>query len=1164
MAVKDKNTLSTALSFVRGAGDKKEAPESVIYGYVKLLLMDETALGNLFSSQEMKEIAEVRKSAEKSKLNLQLLKDYLQVLIPLIYPGDERPSAYRKFESFIEGVTEKTKSVEIFEQAIGLASIDIKRIFAEGKVADDVFEIKEKLKAHFDEVMSSKKETESKAEQKSESEPKPSHSEEAPKEEPEKPESKSEEQSGEEESSDEEDPADWFSLTEKYRSLTASLLDVIKGQDQAVLKFVRGLFQGEVFKNNEKKKGPRTYYFFFGPPGVGKTLLAETAAEEIGRPFRVFNMSEYAGHQSHEELIGTSKIYTNAKEGDLVKFVRENPECILVFDEIEKAHINVIRLFLQILSSGVLKNVYRDVDTSFKDTIIIFTSNLGKDLYEDRSVNLTTLPERVIVDAIQSEKDSSGDPKLPSEICSRIASGNTILFNHLSVRFLTELVNNSFRNVVDSMNDAYQCHITYAEQLPLLFIYNRGGEMDARIATHQSGNFLKNELYDLMRLLDRGKVESGLKSIHFDIDWSTLAPELKRLFVNQSKTEVLFFVGPELKEHLKIDESKYKIYWAEDIEQAKKYMDQDVTAVFIDPFYRALETDSQNILSISDFATEGVKFFHTVAETETGMPLYLIEYGNQIPDMDRKTFIQDGAADCIDVNERDADSFGRIFDSIMNELYMQKESCNFSQQGFVISYKTRQQIGENGRITVYFYDLKKRLAVDVESRDVLVSEAERPNVHFDDVIGATKAKEELAYFIDYLKNPKKFLVSGGKPPKGVLLYGPPGTGKTMLARAMAGESDVTFISTSASEFKNMWVGESEANIRRLFKRAKRYAPAIIFIDEIDAIGKQRNGSDPHSESMLNALLTELDGFGTDNRKPVFVLAATNYGVGSDYEGIANLDEALMRRFDNKIKVDLPDQADRERYISMMLAKRHFEVSEATIKNVAERTPGQSLAILQNIIALADRNASKEGHPVGDHDLLNALEEYQYGEKHESKPDYYKSVAIHETGHAVVSYLCGDCPSYITIESRGNFGGYMQHSNSEDVPNYSKEELLGKIRTSLAGRAAETVFFGTEKANNTGASSDLEHATHYAFSILCTYGMIDGHLMTLKQDEVLKSNIAGEYVERVNGILEEEMQYTLKLIEEHKDIITKVSEALLAANHLTGEEFKQLMESEKEE
>lgn len=1149
MAAKDNVVYSTTQQFCKNFS--VTIPETVLYGYAKLLLMEEASIRSLLSDAEIADLNGARKVVDEHKLDLNLIRSGLLLLIPYIQLTDQQKNMGDIFSHFLLNCKVGTSSAEIIQMALENATLPVGKVFAMGESMDSVFEYQKDMKrnAALTTKQESKNDTETKEQER--------HTQ------------QSEEMSGETQkqkknqvSKEPKEESSFLALSEQYRHLSSALFDVVKGQDHAVGKFVQGCFQGELLKQSEKGKHPRSYFFFFGPPGVGKTLLAETAAEELKRPHMFFNMSEYSSPSSVDELIGTSKVYNNSREGSLVKFVRENPECILIFDEIEKAHIMVIRLFLQILGSGKLHNVSREEDTSFADTIIIFTSNVGKELYADRSVNLTTLPERVILDSIRNDKNSAGIPMLPEEICSRIASGNMILFNHLSVRHLTGMIQHNFEKISTYMSEEYGCHITYSAAMPLLFLYHRGGELDARVASRQSGSFLKNEIYELTRQIENYRAaKKGISSIHFDIEWDGVDEELQKLFVNDVKTEVLLMVSDTVKEHLKVDEEKYKLYFASTVEEAREYLKQDITAAFIDPLFGKHE-NNENILSVTDYDTEGVDFFHELAETQTGLPIYLLETDRLFSEIDRRSFLQEGAADTLSFDIANADSFVRYFRQILDEVYMEKESCAFSQKGWVIDFKSKQDVSEEGKIKILFYDLKKRMAVDVESRETLLSEAERPKVKFEDVIGAEKAKEELSYFIEYLKNPKRFLIKGHNPPKGVLLYGPPGTGKTMLAEAMAGESDVTFIKTSAADLKNMYVGESEANIRRLFKKAARYAPAIIFIDEIDAIGKKRTGSESAhtTESMLNALLTQMDGFGTDNRKPIFVLAATNYGVGSESDGISSLDEALIRRFDNKIYVDLPNEAERKKYLTLLIGKRSgHKISEQVIANIAERTTGQSLAILQNVVELTFRNVEKENREVEDNDLLNSLEDYMYGEKRESKPDYYREVAIHETGHAYVSYISGDVPSYITIEARGKFGGYMQHGNSEDIPNYTKEELLSRIRTSLAGRAAEQVFYGRDKALNTGASSDLKQATNLAFHIVCTYGMIEGQLITLSKEEILKSAVAGEYIAKINEILNQEMEKTIALIEEGKDIIQKIVERLLVQNHLTGGELKEIME-----
>ncbi len=950
-------------------------------------------------------------------------------------------------------------------------------------------------------------------------------------------------------------------ISERYRSLQESLLDVVKGQDSAVLKFIRGCFRGELLSRRGDKGTPVAYFFFFGPPGVGKTFLAETAAEHQGRPSKIFNMSEFSSDVSYEQLVGFSSTYKNSQPGILTEFVKKNPNALLVFDEIEKAHIGVIRQFLQILGSGNLTDAYTKKTVSFKDTIIIFTSNVGKDLYADRSVKLSGLPERVILDAIASEKDPYGDTVMPPEICSRIASGNLIIFDHLSIRQLVKMVKENYEKVVEQMKEEYGCAIMYNSALPMLFLHNRGGEIDARIATYQSANFLKDELFELTCQLENVK-ETNIKSIHFDIEWDRVSDELKRLFKNTGKTEVLVLAEDDVVDYFPSSQNQYVMHHAKTLEEARELLKHDISAAFIDPRFRA-DKDSDQILSISDYISVGNDFFKELVRVQAGLPVFILEINETFSEVDQRTFMQEGAEGTIRLLKTEPEAFSREFERLMEELYMERENLAFSQKGWIIDFGTKQIISDDGeRAEIIFYDLRKTMAVDMESRDTVLKEAERPKIRFSDVIGAKKAKEELQYFINYLKNPKQFLIEGGKPPRGVLLYGPPGTGKTMLAKAMAGESDVVFIQTSASELKNPYVGVSEDNIRKLFKKARRYAPAIIFIDEIDAIGKKRTGgmNSSTTESMLNTLLTEMDGFATDNKKPVFVLAATNYGVQGESDGISALDEALIRRFDNKIYVDLPTEEERKVYINRMVESKNLSaISEQVKNNIAERTTGQSLAIIQNVIDLAYRNAVKEHKKVTDDTLLNALEEYLYGEKKEHDADYYRKVAIHEVGHAFVSYLCGDKPSYITIESRGEFGGYMQHANQEDIPEYTREDLIGRIRTCLAGRAAESVFFDQEKSLNTGASSDLEKATDYAWNIICRYGMEDDQLIVLDKKEVLNSPLAPDYVAKVNELLKKEMAATVKMIEDGRDKIRAVADVLVKKNKLTSEEFEILME-----
>ena len=439
---------------------------------------------------------------------------------------------------------------------------------------------------------------------------------------------------------------------------------------------------------------------------------------------------------------------------------------------------------------------------------------------------------------------------------------------------------------------------------------------------------------------------------------------------------------------------------------------------------------------------------------------------------------------------------------------------------------------------------------------------------FKDVAGEDEAKEALTEIVDFLHNPRKYAEIGANLPKGALLVGPPGTGKTLLAKAVAGEADVPFFSISGSEFVEMFVGMGAAKVRDLFKQANEKAPCIVFIDEIDTIGKKREsgvmGGNYEREQTLNQLLTEMDGF--DGRKGVVILAATNRPE--------SLDPALLRpgRFDRRIPVELPDLAGREAILRVHAQDVRTE-SDIDWGVIARATAGASGAELANIVNEAALRAVKYGRTlVNQSDLEESVEVVIAGYQRKNaviSPREREIVAYHEIGHALVAARQTDsAPVHkITIVPRtsGALGYTMQVDESERVL-MSREEALNKIATLTGGRAAEEVVF---QSVTSGASNDIEQATRLARSMVTRYGMSDAFGMValetvqnpyLGGDASLEcsSETAARVDQEVMGIIREAHDKAVKILRDNEPKLHELAKYLLEKETITGEEFMRIL------
>ncbi len=462
---------------------------------------------------------------------------------------------------------------------------------------------------------------------------------------------------------------------------------------------------------------------------------------------------------------------------------------------------------------------------------------------------------------------------------------------------------------------------------------------------------------------------------------------------------------------------------------------------------------------------------------------------------------------------------------------------------FIMIFKM-QGLGEKGKV----YDETER----------------KTKVRFDDVAGLEEEKNELIEIVDFLKRPEKYTRMGARVPKGVLLYGKPGTGKTLIAKAIAGEADVPFISMSGSEFIEMFAGLGASRVRKLFEKARKLAPCIVFIDEIDAIGSRRtsnSGAETENNQTLNQLLVEMDGFSSE--ETIIVLAATNRPE--------MLDKALLRpgRFDRQITIPNPDLNGRLDILKIHSKDKKLS-DDVNLESIAEDTAGFTGAELENILNEAAIVATKNKHEeIENDDIEEAVKKVTVGLEKKGRVISDKDkrlTAYHEAGHAVVSrYLPTQTNvKEVSIIPRGVAGGYTMYKTNEDKYYISKTEMQEKLIALLGGRAAERLVLDDI---STGASNDIEVATQIARDMVTKYGMsdklgpIDFQGKEPYEMQMFGENIGDEIGEEVKTLIDTAYNDAITLLKEHRDKLDRIAEVLLQKEKINEQEFNQIFEEE---
>ena len=575
-----------------------------IFGYAKLILMNSNVLDALFTEEsDRNEIDKVRSIFKSKNLDPELLKSG----VPLLRAGRDDSDVNN---SVLESLASEKSASEALSKLLK-ADIPELKVMQEGKSIDDVYALAKpaaQKKGENKEKKSAKKEKGEEAESAD---------------------------TGKAEAQEEADPVvpdkDKFdNLVKKTTLLYECLKRKVFGQDEAIRLFSNGYFQSQIYAGlDDGKKGPSATFLFAGPPGVGKTYLASSVAEILDMPYLRLDMSEFSKDDSVQRLMGVPKTFHSPKPSELTEFVRLNPESIILLDEIEKAHIDVIYQFLQVLDGGVLTDECTMKTISFKRVILIFTTNVGKKLYEDTSRrNLSSTPRSIVMKEIENEIDERGNKVFPPAICSRFASGNVIMFNRLGVHNFIDIINKQFNEDAQLVKSQYDYDIVLDQKVAPMLLFSQSTRMDARNMKSQSSILIKNELFDLGRhVLDHNFSLSGVNTIKFSVRVDRKEdPFIDSLFVNREKTVILYVGDPSDFAEGSVEsffKSDYKIIFSDKDNVLKDIAENEISFVIINMKY-GVDDNKAGYLSLDDIKSNAVVAFDLISKKIPDMPIYFV------------------------------------------------------------------------------------------------------------------------------------------------------------------------------------------------------------------------------------------------------------------------------------------------------------------------------------------------------------------------------------------------------------------------------------------------------------------------------------------------------------------------------------------------------------
>ncbi|MBH0044877.1 AAA family ATPase [Pseudoalteromonas sp. NZS11_1] len=910
-----------------------------------------------------------------------------------------------------------------------------------------------------------------------------------------------------------------------------ALSNRIIGQKKAM----EGIAQGYLSSCLHRSEGPRMIYTFAGPSGVGKTYSATRFAELLndvessGYGFNVFNMEHFTHEHDTKKLVGSGNQYTDASLGLLTNLVRINPRQVLLFDEVEKAHPNVIQSLLTILDSGYTEDATSLEEIDFTQSIIIFTTNLGQELFNKNNQH----HQVNVFDVLRTSKNGQTGQSLAPEFVNRLSKGYSALFSGLKVNHFIKAV----------------------EKVLIHDTLGMGG-----ITFKWPESFSRFLLKSLAPEITMRQIEHSLPEIQANIlqkSISHLDEEQSNIFINVNVSDNL--AHPRQNVFLVLDDDK-RVCDAINQSLSNESITLCANKSDIPPLLEKLRPQS---LLIDVDSLDANRFAELVDEMSSKNP-ELILFSYQLISDSKKRYSANHeevrehfSLDAVSVTHALVGMFKRINFYIDTE-YSLTRMCNQNQ---MLKYNISVE-KSSGDIEVTFHDLNTQQLIysnDLRESDFFSQSA--PTDKLSDVIGLERAKNRLNDVIGWLKQPSKLNNFGISVPAGYLFAGPPGTGKTLLARAVAGECDLPFFSVSAAELSASHHGGTTQNIKKLFSTARKYAPAIVFIDEIDAIAAARtagtSGAAQDANQTVNALLTEMDGF--DDKCQIFVLAATNHPE--------KLDRAITRpgRFDETIYCDLPNKEARTLFFTQYASQHNLYWTDAELLNLVALSQRMSPAEIQQVLKEAIQFAVSNDVQLSKEIIEKTMIRVRYGSPSEHlflSGDEKRKTAYHEAGHLVAHHLLFPKQhiDFITIEPRNQALGFVATRQPDEYESYSKITIMRKLQMLLAGRVAEKLCTGSADEISTGASNDIEKATQLAMhavyqgGIEPSVGPLNVGLLTRFEESDLLAN-AQNAVKRWIETAEKEVE---ELLIEHYSLLEVVAEKLIDEESLMGHQILTLL------